>query len=147
MWWYHSIRFSSDKVLLDTTQMYFYFFHKTPHMALKRVIMILAASLEYDKRHNSQVVERQSDNEEVPMLIRMLPNLNEKCKEMPLCRMYSIKARAILHAHLSRIPLTPNTLDRDRQFIVKKCPYLIQEMVSCVNQLIMLAYAKRSKYF
>ncbi|XP_055683524.1 translocation protein SEC63 homolog isoform X1 [Lutzomyia longipalpis] len=143
MWWYHSIRFSSDKVLLDTTQMYFYFFHKTPHMALKRVIMILAASLEYDKRHNSQVVERQSDNEEVPLLIRQLPNLNEKCKEMPLCRMYSIKARAILHAHLSRIPLNPDTLDRDRQFIVKKCPYLIQEMVSCVNQLIMLAYAKR----
>lgn len=142
-WWYRSIRYSGDKVLLDTTQMYFYFFHKTPHMALKRVVMILAASLEYDKRHNAQVVERQSDNEEVPMLIKQLPNLNEKCKELPLCRMYSIKARAILHAHLSRIPLNPHTLDKDRQFIVKKCPYLIQEMVSCVNQLIMLAYARR----
>lgn len=46
--------------------MYFYFFHKTPQMALKRVIMILAASLEFDKRHSSQVVERQSDNVEVP---------------------------------------------------------------------------------
>ncbi|XP_055603327.1 translocation protein SEC63 homolog [Uranotaenia lowii] len=142
-WWYRSIRYSGDKVLLDTTQMYFYFFHKTPHMALKRVVMILAASLEFDKRHNSQVVERQSDNEEVPMLIKQLPNLNEKCKELPLCRMYSIKARAILHAHLSRIGLNKNTLDKDRQFIVKKCPYLIQEMVSCVNQLIMLAYARR----
>lgn len=65
-WWYRSIRFSGDKVLLDTTQMYFFFFHKTPHMAIKRVIMILAASLEYDKRHNSQVIERPSDNEEVP---------------------------------------------------------------------------------
>lgn len=142
-WWYRSIRYSGDKVLLDTTQMYFYFFHKTPHMALKRVVMILAASLEYDKRHNAQVVERQSDNEEVPMLIKQLPNLNEKSKELPLCRMYSIKARAILHAHLSRMALNPNTLDKDRQFIVKKCPYLIQEMVSCVNQLIMLAYARR----
>lgn len=142
-WWYRSIRYSGDKVLLDTTQMYFYFFHKTPHMALKRVVMILAASLEFDKRHNAQVVERQSDNEEVPMLIKQLPNLNEKCKEHPLCRMYSIKARAILHAHLSRMSLNPNTLDKDRQFIVKKCPYLIQEMVSCVNQLIMLAYARR----
>ncbi|XP_058461818.1 translocation protein SEC63 homolog [Malaya genurostris] len=142
-WWYRSIRYSGDKVLLDTTQMYFYFFHKTPHMALKRVVMILAASLEFDKRHNTQVVERQSDNEEVPMLIKQLPNLNEKCKELPLCRMYSIKARAILHAHLSRMPLNPNTLDKDRQFIVKKCPHLIQEMVSCVNQLIMLAYARR----
>lgn len=57
--------------------------------------------------------------------------------------MYSIKARAILHAHLSRIPLNPETLEKDRQFIVKKCPYLIQEMVSCVHQLVMLAYARR----
>lgn len=110
---------------------------------MKRVIMILAASLEFDKRHNSQVVERQSDNEEVPQLFKQLPNLNEKCKELPLCRTYSIKARAILHAHLSRIPLNPETLDKDRQFILKKCPYLIQEMISCVNQLIVLAYARR----
>lgn len=65
-WWYRSIRFSGDKVLLDTTQMYFYFFHKTPQMAMKRVIMILAASFEFDKRHNSQVLERPSDNVEVP---------------------------------------------------------------------------------
>ncbi|EDW17755.1 translocation protein SEC63 homolog [Drosophila mojavensis] len=143
IWWYRSIRFSGDKVLLDTSQMYFYFIHKTPHMLLKRALMVLAASLEFDKRHNSQVVERQSDNDEVPALIRQLPNLNEKCKEHPLCRMYSIKARAILHAHLSRIPLNPETLERDRQFIVKKCPYLVQEMVSCVHQLVMMAYARR----
>lgn len=65
-WWYRSIKFSGDKVLLDTSQLYFYFFHKTPMMMMKRVIMILAASLEFDKRHNKQVVERQSDNIEVP---------------------------------------------------------------------------------
>lgn len=35
-------------------------------MAMKRVIVILAASLEFDKRHNSEIVERQSDNDEVP---------------------------------------------------------------------------------
>lgn len=74
-----------------------------------------------------------------------MPNLNEKCKELPLCRLYSIKARSLLHAHLSRMPLNAETLEVDRQFIIKKCPYLIQEMVSCVNQLIMLAYARRSK--
>ena len=142
-WWYRSIRFSGDKVLLDTTQLYFYFFHKTPNMALKRVIMILAASLEFDKRHNAQVPERPTDNEEVPSLIKLLPHLNEKCKEVPLCRNYSVKARAMIHAHLSRLPLNPNTLEKDRQFIIKKCPYLVNEMVSVVNQLIMLAYAGR----
>lgn len=142
-WWYRSIRFSGDKVLLDTTQLYFYFFHKTPNMALKRVIMILAASLEFDKRHNSQVTERPTDNEEVPSLIKHLPQLNEKCKEVPLCRNYSVKTRALIHAHLSRLPLNPNSLEKDRQFIMRKCPYLVQEMVSVVNQLIMLAYAGR----
>jgi translocation protein SEC63 len=142
-WWYRSIRFSGDKVLLDTTQLYFYFFHKTPNMALKRVIMILAASLEFDKRHNAQVPERPTDNEEVPSLIKLLPHLNEKCKEVPLCRNYSVKARAIIHAHLSRLPLNPNTLEKDRQFVIKKSPYLVNEMVSVVNQLIMLAYAGR----
>lgn len=142
-WWYRSIRFSGDKVLLDTTQLYFFFFHKTPNMALKRVIMILASSLEFDKRHNAQVPERATDNEEVPQLIKLLPHLNEKCKEVPLCRNYSVKARAIIHAHLSRLPLNPNTLEKDRQFVIKKCPYLVNEMVSVVNQLIMLAYAGR----
>lgn len=142
-WWYRSIRFSGDKVLLDTTQLYFYFFHKTPNMALKRVIMILAASLEFDKRHNSQVIERPTDNEEVPSLIKLLPHLNEKCKEIPLCRLYSVKTRALIHAHLSRLPLNPNTLEKDRQFVLRKAPYLVQEMVSVVNQLIMLAYAGR----
>lgn len=61
--------------------------------------------------------------------------------------MYSIKARALLHAHLSRIPLNPETLEQDRRYIVGKCPYLIQEQVNCVFQLILLAYAGRSMFF
>lgn len=50
--------------------MYYYFFHKTPNMTLKRVIMILAASLEFDRKQNSEIVERQSDNEEVPQVCK-----------------------------------------------------------------------------
>lgn len=46
--------------------MYYYFLHKTPSMTLKRVIMILAASLEFEKKYNSEIVERPTDNEEVP---------------------------------------------------------------------------------
>lgn len=142
-WWYRSIKFT-DQVLLDTTQMYYYFFHKTPNMALKRVIMILAASLEFNRKHNSEIVERLSDNEEVPQLIKKLPNLNEKNKEAPLCFLYSLKARAIIHAHLSRLSLNPNTLECDRRYLIGKCPILIQEQVNCVNQLILLAYNRRS---
>lgn len=59
---------------------------------------------------------------------------------------YSIKARALIHAHLTRLTLKPDTLDLDRMYIVKKCPYLIQEMVGVVSQLILLAYAQRGLY-
>lgn len=76
-------------------------------------------------------------------LLRDIQNLGEKNKEQPLCRAYSIKARALIHAHLSRLVLNPQTLDKDRQLIVKKSPYLVLEMVNCVNQLIALAYAGR----
>ncbi|KAL7639786.1 UNVERIFIED_CONTAM: hypothetical protein RMT77_009196 [Armadillidium vulgare] len=143
IWWYRSSKFSNDQVLLDTTQLYYYFIHKTPQMVFKRALMVLAASLEFEKGHNPEIVERPSDNIEIPSLIKQIPNLGEKNKERPLCFPYSIKARALLFAHLSRIPLKEETLDQDRLYIVKLCPTLINEMVNCVSQLIMLAYAGR----
>ncbi|XP_033224436.1 translocation protein SEC63 homolog [Belonocnema kinseyi] len=143
MWWYRSIRYTGDQVLLSTTELYYSFFYHTPTMSMKRIIMVLGASFEFSKRFNTEIVERLSDNEEVPTLIKQLSDLREKNKEAPLCHLYSIKARAILHAHLSRIPLNPETLEKDRQYIIKKCPYLVQEMISCVNQLVILAYARR----
>lgn len=143
IWWYRSVKYGGDQVLLDTTQLYYCFIHKTPHMMLKRVIMIVAASLEFERNHNSEVVERPTDNIEVPALIKEMPNLGEKNKERPLCFSYSIKARALLHAHLSRMKLPPNSLEIDKNYIVKKCPNLIQEFVQCVAQLTMLALAGR----
>lgn len=143
IWWYRSVKFGGDQVLLDTTQLYYYFIHKTPYMILKKVLMVLAASLEFEKSHNSEITERPSDNIEVPQLIKELPNLGEKNKERPLCYGYSIKARALLHAHLGRIKLPPNTLEIDKLYIIKKCPYLLQEFVQCVSQLTMLALAGR----
>merc|ERR1719210_3290782 len=142
-WWSNSIKFSGEQVLLDTTQLYYYFFHKTPHMILKRVLMVLAASLEFERGHNSEVVERPTDNEEIPQLMKSLPNLGINNKEKPLCFGYSVKARALLFAHLSRIPLPKHTLHQDRLYIIKKCPFLIHEMVTCISQLILLAHAGR----
>merc|ERR1719245_1321718 len=142
-WWSRSSKFSGEQVLLDTTQLYYYFFHKTPHMMLKRVLMVLAASLEFERGHNHEIVERPTDNAEIPQLMKSLPNLGINNKEKPLCFGYSVKARALLFAHLSRIPLPRLTLHQDRLYIIKKCPYLIQEMVSCLSQLILLAHAGR----
>merc|ERR550532_3480559 len=142
-WWSNSIKFSGEQVLLDTTQLYYYFFHKSPHMMLRRALMVLAASLEFEKGHNSEIVERATDNEEIPLLMKSLPNLMINNKEKPLCFGYSMKARTLLHAHLTRIALPPNTLHQDRLYIIKKCPFLIQEMVTCISQLILLAHAGR----
>jgi len=142
-WWSRSSKYSGEQVLLDTTQLYYYFFHKTPHMMLRRVLMVLAASLEFERGHNSEVVERATDNAEIPQLMKCLPNLGINNKEKPLCFGYSVKARALLFAHLSRVPLPKLSLHQDRLYIVKKCPYLIHEMVSCISQLILLAHAGR----
>merc|ERR1719310_1593493 len=142
-WWSRSSKYSGEQVLLDTTQLYYYFFHKTPHMMLRRVLMVLAASLEFERGHNHEIVERPTDNAEIPQLMKSLPNLGINNKEKPLCFGYSVKARALLFAHLSRIPLPKHTLHQDRLYIIKKCPYLIQEMVSCLSQLILLAHAGR----
>merc|ERR1719445_1727796 len=142
-WWSNSIKFSGEQVLLDTTQLYYYFFHKTPHMMLRRVLMVLSASLEFERGHNSEIVERPTDNAEIPQLMKSIPNLGINNKEKPLCFGYSVKARALLFAHLSRIPLAKHTLHQDRLYIIKKCPYLIHEMVSCISQLILLAHAGR----
>merc|ERR1719336_981097 len=142
-WWSRSSKYSGEQVLLDTTQLYYYFFHKTPHMMLRRVLMVLGASLEFERGHNSEIMERPTDNAEIPQLMKSLPNLGINNKEKPLCFGYSVKARALLFAHLSRIPLPKHTLHQDRLYIIKKCPYLIQEMVSCLSQLILLAHAGR----
>merc|ERR1719245_2526108 len=142
-WWSRSSKYSGEQVLLDTTQLYYYFFHKTPHMMLRRVLMVLAASLEFERGHNSEVVERATDNAEIPQLMKCLPNLGINNKEKPLCFGYSVKARALLFAHLSRVPLPKLSLHQDRLYIIKKCPYLIHEMVSCISQLILLAHAGR----
>ncbi|XP_043260780.1 translocation protein SEC63 homolog isoform X1 [Colletes gigas] len=143
MWWYKSIRYTGDQVLLATSEMYYFFFFKTPSVSLKRVIMILAASFEFYKKQNAEIVERHTDRDEIHSLSKQLPQLGAKNQEDPLCNSYSIKARALLHAHLFRIPLNPETLDKDRQYIVKKCPYLIQGMLTSLNRVILLAYAKR----
>lgn len=137
--------------------------------------------------------------------MRELPHLNEKNKEKPLCYPYSVKARALLHAHFSRLELPMKTLEvgksfltisklfvkilrvkenaekisfgvsssllsiilaekftsrdimqsemctcdllliSDKQYVVKKCPYLINEMVNIVAQLVALAHGGRGE--
>ncbi|ESP04330.1 hypothetical protein LOTGIDRAFT_176351, partial [Lottia gigantea] len=71
-------------------------------------------------------------------LMKLLPHMQEKNKERPLCYPYSVKARALLMAHFQRIETVPNEQEMDLQYILKKSTYLINEMVNiCANQVSM----------
>ncbi|XP_078736063.1 translocation protein SEC63 homolog, partial [Lampetra fluviatilis] len=100
------------------------------------VIMILGASCEFCRYHNKEAPMRPEDDIEVPQLIKELGGVAEGNREQPLCYPYSVKARALIHAHLSRTSLPPATLEKDRQFVLCRCPALLQEMISISWQLI-----------
>ena len=94
--------------------------------------MILGSSWEFEKSSNTEIIERPSDNVEMPQashifsssfslivfnhfyfkLMKELPDLQEKIREPPFSYIYSIKARALIHAHLSRLPLPLETLNK-----------------------------------
>lgn len=67
--------------------------------------MVLGGSFEFWKQYNKEIVERESDDIELPPLLKQVKNLGENKKERPLCLPYSVKARYFIHAHLSRIPI------------------------------------------
>ncbi|CAL1544944.1 unnamed protein product [Lymnaea stagnalis] len=136
VWWYQSIKFSGDQVLLETTKIYYYFINRTPNMILKRKsVHVLGTSCEFDRMHNAEIIERPTDNEELPLLIKQLQNVQEKSRE----RSYCVKARALLLAHFQRLPLNPETLAVDQNYILKKCPYLINDMVHISASLVAMA--------
>ncbi|VDK46165.1 unnamed protein product [Cylicostephanus goldi] len=131
IWWYNSIKYNVDKVLLDTTQLYYYFLHKTPKMEINRMLMLLGGSFEFWKQYNKDIVERETDDVEltryiqcVSLLIdykvccrrmKSLPNLGENKKERPLSLPYSLKARILIHSYLTRIPLDNDGLEFDQR--------------------------------
>ena len=52
--------------------------------------------------------------------MRQCPDLQEKIREFPFSCIYSIKARALIHAHLLRLPLPPNTLQKGFKSLIPK---------------------------
>ncbi|KAK2710129.1 hypothetical protein QYM36_013713 [Artemia franciscana] len=71
-----------------------------------------------------------------------LSNIDQQFKnqERRFCLSYSVKLRVLIHAHLSRLSLNPQTLEKDRIGVIRKCRTLIQEMCVCFSQLMMLAH-------
>ncbi|KAI3414011.1 hypothetical protein GPALN_011477 [Globodera pallida] len=142
-WWYNSIKYSADKVLLETTRLYYYFLHKTPTMEINRIIMVLAGSFEFWKKFNADVVERETDDVEVPRVMKELRNLGENKKENPFCHPWSIKARALIHAHLTRVPLQSSRLETDQAYIVSRSLQLTEELLRVLIQMVQIPMGPR----
>ncbi|KAK1170368.1 hypothetical protein AOXY_G7191 [Acipenser oxyrinchus oxyrinchus] len=140
-WWYRSIRYSGDQILINTTQLFMHFMYKTPNMNMKRLGMVLTAAFEFDPRNNKEATIRPTDNIEVPELIRDLGNINVKKKEPPFCYPYSLKARVLMLSHLARMEVSED-IKEDQQFVVRKSPALLQEMVNVCCQLTMMANSR-----
>uniref|UniRef100_M3ZQK1 Translocation protein SEC63 homolog n=1 Tax=Xiphophorus maculatus TaxID=8083 RepID=M3ZQK1_XIPMA len=140
-WWYRSIRYSGDQILISTTQLFMHFIYKTPNMNMKRLTMVLTAACEFDPRSNKEATIRPTDNVEVPQLIRELGNINVKKKEPPFCYPYSFKARVLVLSHLARMEVSED-LEEDQRFVVRKSPALLQEMINVGCQLTMMANSR-----
>jgi translocation protein SEC63 len=80
--------------------------------------MVLSGSFEFWKKFNNEVVEHEADDVELPRLMKELRNLGENKKESPFYYPYSVKARTLIHAYLSRIDVGSQRLERGISFIV-----------------------------
>ncbi|MCP9257866.1 Translocation protein SEC63-like protein [Dirofilaria immitis] len=125
-WWYNSIKYSIDQELGIIYVM---------NRILLGILMVLGGSFEFWKQYNKEIVERESDDVELPPLIKQFKNLSENKKERPLCLPYSLKARFFIHAHLSRFPLCSTNLKNDSAYVISKCVMLTNEMLSIAQHL------------
>ena len=65
--------------------------------------------------------------------MRDLPNLGDKNKEAPLCYPYSIKARALIHAHLSRLELPRLTLKAGKTARISQGFHMLKKKLASVS--------------
>ncbi|CAH8643229.1 unnamed protein product [Dicrocoelium dendriticum] len=108
-WWYNTMKFSTNNVLLDTVRCFCGAFMRSPYMAMPRVIKVLSSAYEFNPSCNKEVACRPSDNVELPPLIMQIP-IFTIFKKAIVGSPSSVKARALIYAHLERIDLPPKTL-------------------------------------
>ncbi|TPP57911.1 Translocation protein SEC63 [Fasciola gigantica] len=108
-WWYNTMRFSNNNVLLDTIRYFCVTFMRSPYMAMPRVIKVLSNAYEFNPAFNKEIVCRPSDNTELPPLIIQIP-IFTIFKKAIVGSPSSVKTRALIYAHLERIDLPAKTL-------------------------------------
>nr|CAH8861224.1 unnamed protein product [Trichobilharzia regenti] len=137
-WWYNTMRFSNNNVLLDTIRYFCGTFMRSPYMATPRIIKVLSNACEFNPNFNKEIACRPSDNIELPPLIMQIPFFTI-FKKAIVGSPYSVKARALIYAHLERLELPAKTLHVDRQYIIKHSPRLIDEMINSLLYVLAVA--------
>ncbi|KAK4468232.1 hypothetical protein MN116_008388 [Schistosoma mekongi] len=137
-WWYNTMKFSNNNVLLDTIRYFCGTFMRSPYMAMPRIIKVLSNAYEFNPNYNKEIACRPSDNIELPPLIMQIPFFTI-FKKAIVGSPYSVKARALIYAHLERLELPANTLHVDRQYIIKHSPRLIDEMINSLLYVLSVA--------
>ncbi|CAH8602494.1 unnamed protein product [Heterobilharzia americana] len=137
-WWYNTMKFSNNNVLLDTIRYFCGTFMRSPYMAMPRIIKVLSNAYEFNPNFNKEIACRPSDNIELPPLIMQIPFFTI-FKKAIVGSPYSVKARALIHAHLERLELPAKTLYIDKQYIIKHSPRLIDEMINSLLYVLAVA--------
>lgn len=132
------MKFSNNNVLLDTIRYFCGAFMRSPYMAMPRIIKVLSTAYEFNPNYNKEIICRPSDNTELPPLIMQIPFFTI-FKKAIVGSPYSVKARALIYAHLERLELPANTLHVDRQYIIKHSPRLIDEMINSLLYVLAVA--------
>lgn len=134
-WWYKSIQFTGDAVLIKTTKLFEYYVYKTPNMNRRRALMVFSGAFEFNRSHNKEIKERPTDQVELPELINKIEEhertIRKPPTDKPFDQSYSMKVRLLYFAHMYNIPLSPE-LQEDLDMVLKKMPDLHSELISKV---------------
>jgi translocation protein SEC63 len=129
IWWQRSMKYSADKVLIETTRAFYHFLTKTPSMNIIRALTVISGAYEFCKKFNAEIIERDSDEFEVKPLMKECRQLGDSKKEAPFFLPWSIKARTLLHAYLTRLPLPSERLEQDQKYYVTRVLSLVEEFI------------------
>ena len=116
-------------------------------MSLKMLTIVLGASYEFSKS-NPEMKYCSRDEQELKKLKGELLSLQEdkKLAAVPtnlFSHPHAVKARLLINAHMERVALPATTLETDRQYIVRKTPMLLQEMINLFVKLLYLYFQGR----
>lgn len=137
-WWYRSLQFTGDQVLIKTTRMFEYYLYKTALMNRRRALMVFSGAFEFKREHNKEIEERENDSEELIQLVKKIEeherNIAKPPTDQPFPQPYATKVRILYFAHMYNIDLSPE-LEADLSTILKKVPLLHGEMITKTHAL------------